>query len=206
MTEFVLPPMIVDHDENWLLVDLHGDLGDWAQRTARDVMSRMPGRHGHRMEKHMISVLEAGGAIARKPQDAAIAYLLIPDVNDTIKAVVRFCPVDLADWDEDEAWPELLSALSTDDTPDVTEVSTGAGPCRRIRARYAAGEAGPERPVGEHVNYVWILPRWRAAVIMTASFGDLLEAGRWRPALDKLAAGAGLEPETGPVSEQAQSG
>ena len=206
MTEFVLPPIVVDYDANWIDVDLRGDLGDWARRTARDTMSRMPGHHSRRAEKHMASVLEAAGAIARKPQDASIALLLIPDVNDKIKAAVRFCPVDMAGRDQDDTWAELLSALSTDDSPDVTEIPTGAGPCRRIRALYAAGETGPDRPVGEHVNYVWILPRWGAAVIMTATFEDLLEACRWRPALDKLAGGVGLEPEPGPGSDQARSG
>ena len=201
MTEFVLPPIVVDYDANWIDVDLRGDLGDWARRIARDTLSRMPGHHNRRAEKHMVSVLEAAGAIARKPQDASIALLLIPDVSDKIRAAVRFCPVDMAGRDEDDTWAELLSALSTDEGPDVTEFRTGAGPCRRIRALYAAGE-GAERPDGEHVNYVWILPRWGAAVIMTATFEDLLEAGRWRPALDKLAAGVGLQP--GPGSEQVQ--
>jgi hypothetical protein len=45
-------------------------------------------------------------------------------------------------------------------------------------------------------------------MIMTASFGDLLEAGRWRPALDKLAGGVTLVPETGtpPGGGRTQSG
>ena len=206
VTDFVLPPVIVDHDENWVGIDLDGDLSDWARRTARDLMSRMPGHQRRRREKHMVSVLEGAGTIARRPDDASIALLLIPDVNDKIKAVVRFCPVDMSGRDEDEAWAELLSALSTDEHPDVTEIPTGAGPCRRIRALYAAGEASPERPVGEHINYVWMLPRWGAAVIMTASFSDLLEAGQWRPALDKLAAGVELGPDTWDASEEGRSG
>ncbi len=206
MTEFELPPVVVDHDENWITVDLKGDLGDWSRRTARDIMSRMPGRLRRRVEKHMLSVLEGAGAIARRDQGASIAMLLAPDVNDKIKAVVRFCPVDLAGRDEDEAWAELVSALSTDEPPDVTEIATGAGPCRRILQRYAAGEQGPERPVGEHVNYVWILPSWGAAVIMTTAFDDLLEAGRWRPALDKLAGGVGLEPGAGSDNGNVRSG
>jgi hypothetical protein len=204
MTEFVMPPLVVDHDENWLAVDLWGDLGNWARRAARDAVSRMPGHPGRRTEKHMVSVLEAAGAIARKPQDAALAYLLAPDVNDKIKAVVRFCPMDLAGWGEGEAWPELVRALCTDDPPDVTEIATGAGLCRRIRQRYAAGE-GPERPVGQYFHYVWILPRWGAAVVMTTAFDELLEAGRWQAALDKLATGVGLETEAGPPSEETRS-
>jgi hypothetical protein len=41
---------------------------------------------------------------------------------------------------------------------------------------------------------------------MTATFEDLLEAGRWRPTLDKLATGVGLEPEPGAVSDQGRTG
>jgi hypothetical protein len=156
MTEFALPPIVVDHDANWIDVDLHGDLGDWARRTARDIQSRTPGHHSRRSEKHMTQVLEGAGAIVRKPQDASIVLLLAPDVRGKLTAMVRFCPVDLAGRGDDEAWTELLRALSTDDAPDVTEIPTPAGPCRRIRALYAAGE-GPERPTGEHVNYVWML-------------------------------------------------
>ena len=205
-TGFSLPPVTVDHDENWIAVDLGGDLGDWARRTARYILSRAPGRHSRQKEKHMASVLEQAGAIARRSQDASMALLLAPGVNDTIKAVVRFCPVDLSGKDEDEAWTELISALSADEPPDVTEVTSPAGRCRRIRQRYAAGE-GPERPVGQHLNYVWVLPRWGAAVIMATSFDDLMEAGRWQPALDKLAAGVSLEPDTatGPGTPPARS-
>ena len=36
---------------------------------------------------------------------------------------------------------------------------------------------------------------------MTTAFEDLLEAGWWRSALDELAAGVGLEPETGSARE-----
>jgi hypothetical protein len=49
---------------------------------------------------------------------------------------------------------------------------------------------------------VALLPRRAAAVIMATAFDDLLESGRWLPALDKLAAGVGLEPETGPANEE----
>jgi hypothetical protein len=205
MTDFVLPPVVVDHDANWIEVDLNGDLGDWARRTARNIMSRMPGHHGRRTEKHIVSVLEDAGAVARKSEGTSMALLLAPDVNDKIKALVQFCPVDLAGQDEDDAWAEVLTALSTDDSPDVTEIATGAGLCRRIRQRYAAGEQGPERPIGQNFSYVWILPRWGAAVVMTTAFEDLLEAGRWQNALDELAAGVKLDSGTGSAGQTGSS-
>jgi hypothetical protein len=60
MTEFALPPIVVDHDANWIDVDLRGDLGDWARRTARDIQSRTPGHRSRRSGKHMAQVLGGG--------------------------------------------------------------------------------------------------------------------------------------------------
>ena len=82
----------------------------------------------------MVSVLEEAGAVARRSPGTSMALLLAPDVNGTIKALAQFCPVDLADRDEDDAWAELLSALSTDDSADVTEIATRAGPCQAHQA------------------------------------------------------------------------
>lgn len=71
-------------------------------------------------------------------------------------------------------------------------MKTKAGECRRLRMRYASGE-GPERPVGEHIAYLWVLEEYGAAVMMTMSFTHLMEAERWLPALDQLAADAWLQ-------------
>jgi hypothetical protein len=40
---------------------------------------------------------------------------------------------------------------------------------------------------------------------MTTAFDELLEAGRWQAALDKLATGVGLETEAGPPTEETRS-
>jgi hypothetical protein len=193
MTDFTLPPFVVNYDARWIDVDLRGDLGDWARRVTKDIYSRVPGHHGAREKKRFASLLESAGEVARRPQDASIALLLFPSMRDGIKASVRFCPVDLAGQDAEDAWTWVLDTLPDDEPPEITEISTGAGPCRRIRQRYVTGE-GPERPLGERLGYVWILPRWDAVVIMTTAFTDLLEAGRWLSALDDLAAACGLEP------------
>jgi hypothetical protein len=65
------------------------------------------------------------------------------------------------------------------------------------RSQRGAGQTGeePERPVGERLGYVWMLPAYGAAVLMSTAFTDVLHAGRWRSALDDLAAACGLEPD-----------
>jgi hypothetical protein len=71
-------------------------------------------------------------------------------------------------------------------------VETKAGPCRRVRLRYAEGQ-GPEWPLGEHVAYLWVFEEYGAAVMMTITFPDILRAARWLPALDELALGVWLQ-------------
>jgi hypothetical protein len=40
MTNFTLPPFVVDWDGRWVDVDMRGDLREWAQGTTRDVPDR----------------------------------------------------------------------------------------------------------------------------------------------------------------------
>lgn len=87
MTEFTVPPLVVDHDARWVVVDLDGDLGEWAHRTAREMLSRVPGRHGRRQERRTVALLEGAGALARQGQDAAMALLLYPSLDEGVKAV-----------------------------------------------------------------------------------------------------------------------
>jgi hypothetical protein len=61
-----------------------------------------------------------------------------------------------------------------------------AGPCRRVRQLVADGDQ-PERPVSEHLAYLWLFPDYGAGVILATAFSDLVQAGRWRPVLDDLA-------------------
>src|SRR5579875_1045798 len=152
MPEFSLPPLYVDHDDNWIVVDLNGDLGTWARRTARDIGRRMPWRGRRRAERRMASVLERAGAIARAPDDASIALLLAPDVYDKIKAIVRFCPVRLDGQDEDGAFTALLDEFPSEGVPEITEMTTPAGRCRRLRSRFAASEQSAGPPRGQHVS------------------------------------------------------
>ncbi len=203
MTAFTLPPLAVDYDARWVAVDLGGDLGDWARRTAIEVLSGAGGQSGRWDQRRVTGLLEGAGALARQGRDASIALLLYPNLGEGVKAVVRFCPVDLAGQEAEDAWAQLLDtlapALPGQEPPEVTEIASRAGPCRRIRQRHATGE-GSERSVGERLGYLWALPEYGAGVVMTTAFTDLLEAGRWRPALDELAAAVELEQPAGEVA------
>ena len=198
-----MPPLVVDFNQLWLQADVRGADGNWASRSAADVLSR-PQWAAHRTpdgEKRLTALLREAAVIARKQgASASLGFILIPSPDDGIKGMAAFSPVDLAGRDTAEAWDNLLKQLAPelpgDYPPDVTVLRTRAGECRRVRLRYAAGE-GPERPVGEHVAYVWVFADYGAAVLMTMSFPGLLEAARWLPALDELAAGAWLQRHPG---------
>lgn len=196
MTDFSLPPLVVDHDARWIPVDLTGNLHQWAVETARDMLTRSPGRRGGsrrgRSQAALAALLETAGGMARQADDASIVLLLYPGHEDGVKAIVRFIPVDLAGRTGAEAWRELLASLPSGQPPEVTELATPAGPCRRARQPYLADDDG-EPAAAEQLAYFWLLPQYGAAVVMSAAFADSLEAGRWRPALDALAATAALE-------------
>lgn len=159
MTEFTLPPFAVDHDERWLDVPLRGNSRQWAKNTARDIATRT-GLKG-REERKLTGILQGAGEIAQRAQDASMGLLLFPDIWQPIRGLVRFCPVDLADMDRDEAWrvlhDGLVSGASLTEPAEITEIATKAGTCRRIRLRLVTGD-GNGSGVEEHFAYVWILP------------------------------------------------
>jgi hypothetical protein len=194
MSEFALPSFVVDHDERWLDVPLRGDIQQWAKGTARDIAART-GLKG-RDERKLNGILQCAGEIAQRSQDASMGLLLFPDVWQPIRAFVRFCPVDLAGTDADQAWPKLrdslLPAEPWEEPADITEITTKAGTCHRVQRKQLSGE-GSVRAVGEQLAYAWVFPRCSAGIIMTTAFPNLEDAGRWRPALDELAATAQLE-------------
>jgi len=204
MTEFRLPPLVVDFNQLWLQADVRGDSGDWAARAVAELLSRQQWadyrtRDG---EKRLTALMRQAAAIAPKQAggSASLGFILIPSPEEGIKGMAAFSPVDLAGRDAAEAWTGLLDELAPDlpgEQPrDITAMQTKAGECRRLRMRYAAGD-GPERPVGEHIAYLWVFADYGAAVVMTISFASLLEAARWVPALDELAAGVWLRPGQG---------
>ena len=200
MTGFRLPPLVADYNQLWLEAELRGtgDGRGWARRAAAELLSRpqWAGSRTRRGERILIALLEQAAVIARKQQGASMGLILIPSPEEGIEGMVAFCPVDLAGHAGDEAWEELVEQLAPEfpgDYPrEITPMETRAGPCRRLRLRYAAGQ-GPERPLGENIGYLWIFEEYGAAVMMTISFPDILQAARWLPALDELALSVWLQ-------------
>jgi hypothetical protein len=193
MSDFSLPPLAVSYDRRWVDVPLSGDLGEWAERAT----AAYAATHGGD-QKQIRALLEGAGEIARRARESAMALVLIPVAAEGIRALVRFCPVNMSRVrEDDDAWLAMLGELAPDtpweESAEFTEVMTKAGPCRRIVRRTAEGE-GNTRSLTEHVAYAWLFPQYAAGVIMLTSFLSLSEARRWRSALDELAATVELVP------------
>jgi hypothetical protein len=197
-TDFTLPPLVVDHGQLWVEVDLRGDGRAWARRAAADLLARQHWAtfRTWRGKKQLTSLLEQAAAIAHKCQDASMGFLLIPSPAEGVKGLVTFSPIDLAGHEGNDAWDTLLDELAPqfpgEDPPEIACIDSKAGECRRMRMRYAAGE-GPERPVGEHNGYLWVFEGYGAAVLMSISFPSMLEAARWHATLDELAGDVWLQ-------------
>lgn len=200
MTGFRLPPLVVDYNQLWLEAELGGEGNSkgWARRATGQLLSRpqWAAARTRKGEKRLIALLEQAAVIARKQRGASMGLILIPSPEEGVKGMVAFSPVDLAGYGGEEAWDELLEQLAPEipgDYPrEITPVETKAGPCRRLRQRYAEGH-GPERPLGEHIGYLWVFEEYGAAMTMTITFLDILQAARWLPALDELALGVWLQ-------------
>jgi hypothetical protein len=200
MTEFRLPPLVVDYSQLWLEADVRGDDKAWPWRSAAQLLAR-PRWAAYRTpadEKRLTELLRQAAVVAREyGKSASMGFMLVPSPDEGIKGVANFSPVDLVGRDTAEAWDDLLEQLAPEipgDYPrEVTTMQTKAGECRRLRLRYAAGDEGPERPVGEHIRYLWVFADYGAAIVMSISFLSLLESARWLPALDELAAGVWLQ-------------
>ncbi|MGH3245740.1 MAG: hypothetical protein ACRDOI_05925 [Trebonia sp.] len=192
MSEFSLPPLAVGYDGRWVHVPLSGDLDEWAQQATADYAAA---HGGNRQE--IRALLAGAGEIARAAGDSVTALILLPVAAEGIRALARFCPTDMsAVGADDDSWSALLGDLTPDrpweEPGEVTEMTTKAGPCRRVISRYVEGE-GNTRSIGENVTYGWVFPQYAAGLLMLTSFTSLSEGRRWRNALDELAAAVELQ-------------
>jgi hypothetical protein len=191
MSEFSLPPLAVGYDGRWVHVPLSGDLDEWAQQATAEYAA------AHGGDKQQIRMLLAGaGEVARAAGDSVMALILLPVAAEGIRALARFCPIDMsAVGAGDDSWSVLLGDVTPDrpweEPAEVTEIMTKAGPCRRVVNRYVEGE-GNTRRIGENFAYGWVFPQYAAGFLMLTSFTSLSEARRWRSALDELAAAVEL--------------
>jgi hypothetical protein len=201
MSEFSMPSLAVGYDSSWVHVPLSGDIGEWAQRATADYLAQRGGR-----KKQVKALLEGAGEIARRATDAAMVLILMPVAAEGIRALVRFCSVDMSEVDlsaadmsavDEDVWTAMFGDITPDhqweEPPEVTDMATKAGPCRRVVRRVVEG-AGGNLDITEHIVYAWVFPKYAAGLFMVTSFMNLAEAGRWRGALDELAGAVELEP------------
>lgn len=73
--------------------------------------------------------------------------------------------------------------------PDVETQDTASGTAARVvqRIRVPADELTPPGALEEWVAYCWWLPEADLGFILSVTFPDLVEGGRWRPDCDELA-------------------
>jgi hypothetical protein len=199
MTDFVLPPFVVDYGGWWIHVDLDGDLEAWAGQAAREVLARW-GMNRRRSIGKLATMLAEAGRSARKAEGAISALLLYPVPGEGLRGGVLLFPVDMSGHDEASGWQALLDdflppELRKEVQPQITEIQTPAGTCRRVRFEQCPG--GPGGPVVEQLAYLWVFPQYGAGMIMSITFPSLAEAGRWRDAVEKLAMAARLDETAG---------
>ena len=193
---FTIPPFAVDYDIRWISVDLDGDIAVWARKTAQDVLARW-GAKGGRREKDLAKFLEKAGTIARRAPDVASgAFLLYPGLGEKIPTIARVMPVDMRGHDEDSGWAAVLATFAPPEdsglNPEITDMPTRAGLCKRIRFRLTDSRGSVEQLI-----YTWVYPQFGAAVVMSCAFTDFAEADQWRPAVDEFAAAAELDEAAG---------
>jgi hypothetical protein len=207
MTEFTVPPFTLDYDGRWVEIELHGDLDKWAQHAASEVLTRWKAS-GRKREKQLTALFRAAGQIARKAQDAMTALMLYPSLGGAIPAMVRFSPVDLGGNDELHAWSVLVEELFPPDSwgehpPEVTEIQTRAGTCRRFRKRVVTDAAtGAESEV---VVYIWVFEQYGSGMILAPSFSSIEAADTWLAVVDDLAAAAALDEPGGAGESQSHA-
>lgn len=195
-----MPPLVIDYDGQWLSVDLDAEVGGWAKKAAAELFARDGARPGRREAARIADQLSAAATLAARTDDSMVTLLLCPVPSRRVVAILRLVAVELDDEDVSGGTATGRQIVAPEGLPsiepvEVTELETPAGPAVRSRARVAGAE--PERPISEWLNYVWVVPGFRYASLLTTAFVDLLEAGQWRTTIDALVAGVTLDPAAG---------
>ena len=194
-----LPPLVFDYDGHWLNVDLSLTPEAWATGAADLLLGAGGGRRGKRAQRGLAEHLNAVVAAAARRQDFTVLLLLCPGPEFLVKAAVRLVAVEIEGADDLGELGPLATAYQMvnpegaelAEPAEVSELTTPAGPAARGRLRLVLDQPG--RPVHEVLSYAWVLPGYRYGAMLTTAFADLVEAGRWRPLIDALAAAASLE-------------
>jgi hypothetical protein len=193
MTELRLPPLVADHSQLWLQVDLGTN---WAWRAAAQLLARprwAQYRSQGGQQQLTAQMKRIRAALPRKPPGPVLGFFLFPSPEDGIKGMATLAPGNLDGQNADEALADLVGKLAAtspaEDKPEITRMQTAAGDCRRLRRRCVAADGEtPEGWAVEEISYLWVFEDY-GAVTLIMTFPTPHEAERWLPALDELACG-----------------
>ncbi len=181
----------LDHDMQWVEVDLSADPQAWATTTV--------GRRwaAQRLDDDPVRAEAITASIARivtslDVADLEAALLLYPAADQPVLTVVglRTFPappgLTLDALGEELCVPEEMLELPR----DHSVIETPAGPAVRLVQRYREPLSPGVEEIREHVAYGWLVSgsdHANAVITLSTVFVDLVAAGKWIIAVDELA-------------------
>lgn len=137
----------------------------------------------------LLTALLAGlsRAIRAEQDDAplAAALVLLPDTDPVPVALATVRVLDTVASLHDVPTALLAPVDQRYDEPLVDPVRTPLGSATRVAQRFVDVVGG----VQESLAYLWPLPEAERSVLLSATFSDLIDAGRWSASVDRLAHG-----------------
>lgn len=193
----------LDHDANWVEVDLLAEPRAWAAATvASRWATQQAGADRDRIQAGTSSIARIVGSLDATALDAAL--LLYPVADEPVVIVVGLRSFAAApELTLERLGDELCVPEQLLETPrDRSVVETPAGPAVRLVQRYHEPFSTGVVEVRDHVSYGWLVSGSGAeTIVVTVStvFVDLVAAGSWIIAVDELArslTGCGRRPST----------
>lgn len=185
MSELVVE---VGGDGRWAPLALAGDVDAESAATAAELL-RIRGEEDPDPERlDQVTALLAGLARHMAQSDdeefpLVVALALVPEQDPVPLGVATLRMTDAVD-SLDDAVDELVAPPEERyDDPVVDRLETPLGPAIRIAQRLVDDQSA----VNEWVGYAWYLADAERLLVLSATFADLVEAGRWTEAFDDLA-------------------
>jgi hypothetical protein len=182
------PDIVVDHSALWAPVTAGDEIEPWSVATAQDLWRRSGQPHSRPDVDRLAAKLAVLGEAVQR-SDSYGGFLLCPDLARGPLSVVRLNGLSHPDLDvqavlDDFLFPAEQQLLR----PEIEHVSGPGLP--RIRVRQRAYTDDDTRSLTDFVAYFF--PFHDASWVLSVSFLDPLQAERWLPELDALAAGVQL--------------
>ena len=183
------PDIVVDHSPLWAAVTVGDDIDPWSVGAADDLWRRSEQPYSRLDVQRLAAKLAVLGEAVQRSGSFG-AFFLCPELARGPQSVVRLNglshppDMDLQEVLDDFLFPAGQQLLQ----PQVEHI---AGPgLPRVRVRQRAYTDDDTRSLSDFVAYFF--PFDDAAWVLSVSFLDPLQAERWLPELDALAAGVQL--------------